>query len=251
MVSEKSEAPDNDLLERRDTRDRRRGVCVGEVVDTGTNAVSNDAARGDNSETGAYGGTRFTAHEIGGAMKRAFLILPFVWMCCFAAHATDHVCRPTADANTLWADYGYADIDEAVTQPTAGDGLDNYADQDDDDERQAYTCSKPVGSYATVTQVVVWVYTKKVGSPGAFTVGFQTNSTWYMSSPITLTTSYAWYSATLTAGGPWTKAQIDAQFELGVMCGTMPTGSNEIYVDTLYVVATTMESGFVPTIVIY
>lgn len=143
------------------------------------------------------------------------------------------IIRPNSNNNTLWATFDYTNIDDVVTQPSAGDGAICAANRDDDNETQIWGLSAP-STLVSITQAVVWVYqTMENSNSKTITVNLNIGGNWQTGQTFTsaIDQTLTWVSKTFT--GTWTSADFaSALVSLGI--GTMGN-ADDFDVDVIYV----------------
>lgn len=112
--------------------------------------------------------------------------------------------RPTSAVSAVWNISTVGNIDDAVTQPTAGDGL-RIRKTGSASQAQAYNTDNPSES-GTMSSVTVWYYGRipDLDFIARLTlIRVQLNGTWFSSGAISVTMadSYTYYSQTISVSG--------------------------------------------------
>jgi hypothetical protein len=114
--------------------------------------------------------------------------------------------RPIGNINSVWVEYAYTTIDDAVTQPTSG-GNDLLTLSTGETDEQQYTLTTPAGTDGNVTSVDVWIFARTDNTsddfPAEVTFKIRSNGVWYTAASAnvinTNDTTCTWYSRTITA----------------------------------------------------
>ena len=133
--------------------------------------------------------------------------------------------RPISNGNTLWIENTYLNIDDAVVEPSDGDGNSIRANKDDNNDEQLYNLEKPTRAK---TSVRVWIRSYHEASNG-MTVRLYVGET-MQSANILQGTSYAW--ASIEFAGTWSKAEFNTLFQVGFIPAADEDQTQ--YVDVLY-----------------
>jgi len=150
------------------------------------------------------------------------------------------VIRPKADKTTQWqtagAGGGHWDrINSDVIQPTAGDTSNYVFVDENDDGKYDYIDFSSIIGIKNVSRIKVWLYAKKVNSPGNVVVDVYAGGWLGGKTDHSFTTSYAWYSYEWT-GLSKTQSDLDGLY-LKYAVITMNSGE-EIYIATAYIEVT-------------
>jgi len=146
---------------------------------------------------------------------------------------TVNTIRPDANVNAVWDFYDYTNIDDAVTEPTAGNG-DEASHQDPSTGAAQIWGMADLDDTAgvTVTEVKVWMYANNgiiVGGPA--TVRVKVDGTW--SATQNITGGWAWTSYTFAISQPAGAGEIEIEID------TQTLGKSDLIgVDVLYAVVT-------------
>ncbi len=144
--------------------------------------------------------------------------------------------RPVGNVNALWTINTFANIDEVVEDPAAGDGATCKAEAPDDNEEQIWSMDDVDEPYTwSIDQVVLKFYCWRDEEPGLPDVRIKVNTTWSATQVLNLPdiTVPAW--VTLTYNGTWNKADFEADFQVGVKTAAID-GNEEVHIDTLYAI---------------
>lgn len=155
--------------------------------------------------------------------------------------------RPNGNNSIGWTGASYVNIDDAVSQPTAGDGSIIKPAKANDNSDCDFDLDDCGSTIYNITSVVVWVYGYSTEADKTMEVNLNISG-WQTEQTITFTGSYSWYSKTFTpASGTWTQAQMDAML-VRISSNTV-ANDNTWWIDTIYCYVTgddvAPSSGFV------
>jgi hypothetical protein len=141
------------------------------------------------------------------------------------------ICRPIANVTSVWNANTYANIDDAVLDPAAGDGVTITANASDDNETQSYKIALPVIP-VMVDLLTLEIYSKGGGAYPTFVANLIVNGVTVRTSNIFAGSDYGWTAAavfvTLNMG------QLGNQFQLDFVSPAMAS-EDYIYIDVAYV----------------
>lgn len=158
----------------------------------------------------------------------------FVFLIILSPHtyALNAIVRPDGDTTTIqWtstATTHYTEIDEAVTQPTAGTTTDNVNNGGTVTNVDRYTMGT-ISSAAQTTQIVVWVYGYSSKRNSVMSVDLYYNGSLQNQGTVNFLNSYGWTSVSFT-GLTLSKSNLDS-LEISI---SGDTGTRTYYVATLY-----------------
>jgi len=144
-------------------------------------------------------------------------------------------CRPYVNITTVWNANAYTSIADAVTNPTAGDGVTILADASDDSEAQSYGMSSPAAAkyLGKIDQIIVHVYGKKSSAAPQPTVNITVHGVASTAQNLALNISYAWTTYTFT--GNWHRGGSEVGFVLTFTTGTMAS-ADTVNIDVAYLI---------------
>lgn len=111
--------------------------------------------------------------------------------------------RPTSNVNSNWDVNTYANIDENVVEPNAGNGDTINWDKNDDGEKQEYNMGNT--TYTAITKLVLWIYTRTLDDGGTV-ARMKIGAT--DSGDLSLPNDDSWHSKTWN--GTWTQAEVNS-----------------------------------------
>ncbi len=142
--------------------------------------------------------------------------------------------RPAGNDNALWLVNTYVNIDDAIEDPTVGDGITCYADQSDDNEEQIWNIDDVDEPFMwSIDRVVLKFYCWEDEEPPVLDVRIFVGSSWSSTQLLFLDDILTPSWKTLTFDGTWDKADFEADFKVGVKTGAM-NGNEESHIDALY-----------------
>jgi len=149
--------------------------------------------------------------------------------------------RPTSVVSAVWPISTVGNIDDVVSQPSAGDGL-TCRKNGSSTQAQGWNCGSPVGT-GTCSSAKVWLlmYAEDDDDVTVNVVRVRLNGSWYTTGAIGtfLTTSGTWYGFTFT-GSYGSMSTIAPAFEVTLQgSGSSSRG----YVDVGYIDLTFTEGG--------
>lgn len=119
------------------------------------------------------------------------------------ADAATGTIRPNGDSTPLqWTSTGsnhYGEIDEVVTQPTAGTTTDNINNGGSATNVDQIAMDNTITGIGSATAVTVWIYAVCTKSNSAFSVDLYYNGSTQNLGSATIETSYGWYSVSFTS----------------------------------------------------
>lgn len=146
-------------------------------------------------------------------------------------YAATGTIRPNGDSVTQWTSTGtnhYDQINEIVTQPTAGNTSNNVNNGGSSSNVDRFQMQS-ISNITSVSAITVWVYAYSTRSNSSMSVDLYYDGATQQTGAVSLGTSYNWYSATFT-GLTLSQSQLDG---LEVII-TGDAGGRTYYVATLY-----------------
>lgn len=154
--------------------------------------------------------------------------------------ATTANLRPDGDTDVNWnADsvgVHYDEVDEDVTQPTAGDSDVVKADKKDSSLIEQYTMTTQDMSGETCTEIVIWMYAFTEAVSKQPTLDIYDGTDWVGVQTLVWAESYTWTSKTFGSLS-WNQTQVDA-LQVKFTAYDALSSSREHYLDTVYAVIT-------------
>lgn len=149
--------------------------------------------------------------------------------------------RPTSVVSAVWSVSTVGNIDDAVSEPSAGDGL-TCRKNGSSAQSQGWNCGSPVGT-GTCSAAKVWLlmFAEDESDVTINEIRVRLNGSWYTTGSVAtdLTTSSTWYGFTFT-GSYGNMATIAPAFEVTLQgSGSSSRG----HVDVGYIELTFAEGG--------
>jgi len=153
------------------------------------------------------------------------------------------VLRPNSTINAVWLANTYANIDEVVLDPAAGDGNFVQAGKNDSDEEESWGFDN-TSLTENVNQITLHLYARSNSNAPTMQMRLEVgagNYTDYQSEAFAVGT-YTWYTYTFNADTSWTTAQIN-DLRVNILAPSDLASTKTCNIDTMYVTAIEGESG--------